>query len=67
VGVTLQKTKGQAWPELASLKGAEAFVLHLCGVQLLVLRSSILTVFDIDEVNVRLENVTPNRWQRQIV
>jgi hypothetical protein len=39
-----------------SLKdGAEAFVLFLCGAQL-VLRSSVLTVLDLDEVNVTLEN-----------
>ena len=30
---------------------AEAFVLFLCGVQL-VLRSSVLTVLDLDEVDV---------------
>ena len=35
--------------------GAEAFVLFLCGAQL-VLRSSVLTVLDLDEVNVTLEN-----------
>ena len=38
--------------------GAEAFVLFFCGVQL-VLRSSVLTVLtllDLDEVNVTLEN-----------
>ena len=40
-----------------SLKdGAEAFKLFLHGAQL-VLRSSVLTVFDLDEVNVTLENV----------
>jgi hypothetical protein len=33
---------------------AEAFVLFLCGAQL-VLRSSVLTVLDLDEVNVTLE------------
>ena len=39
-----------------SLKdGAEAFVLFLRGAQL-VLRSSVLTVLDLDEVNVTLEN-----------
>ena len=31
--------------------GAEAFMLILCGAQLVV-RSSVLTVFDLDEVNV---------------
>jgi hypothetical protein len=35
--------------------GAEAFVLFLRGAQL-VLRFSVLTVFDLDEVNVTLEN-----------
>jgi len=35
--------------------GAEAFVLFLCGAQL-VLRSSVLTVLDFDEVNVTLGN-----------
>jgi hypothetical protein len=34
---------------------AEAFMLSLCGAQL-VLRSSVLTVLDINEVNVTLEN-----------
>ena len=34
-------------------KGAEAFVLFLHGAQL-VLRSSVLTVIDLDEVNVTL-------------
>ena len=39
-----------------SLKdGAETFVLFLCGAQL-VLRSSVLTVLDLDEVNVTLKN-----------
>jgi len=39
-----------------SLKdGAEAFMLFLCGAQL-VLRSSVLTVLDLDEVNVKLVN-----------
>ena len=39
-----------------SLKdGAEAFVLFLRGAQL-VLRSSVLTVLDLDEVNVTLVN-----------
>ena len=39
-----------------SLKGgAEAFMLFLCGAQL-VLRSSVLTVLDRDEVNVTLKN-----------
>ena len=36
--------------------GAEAFVLFLCGAQL-VLRSSVLTVLDFNEVSVTLENV----------
>jgi hypothetical protein len=31
--------------------GAEAFMLFLCGAQL-VLRSSVLTILDLDEVNV---------------
>ena len=35
--------------------GAEAFVLFLRSAQL-VLRSSVLTVLDLDEVNVTLEN-----------
>jgi hypothetical protein len=35
--------------------GAEAFVLFLRGAQL-VLRSSVLTVLDLDEVNVTLKN-----------
>ena len=35
--------------------GAEAFLLFLWGAQL-VLRSSVLTVLDINEVNVTLEN-----------
>ena len=35
--------------------GAEAFVLFLHGAQL-VLRSSVLTVLDLDEVNVTLKN-----------
>ena len=35
--------------------GAEAFLLFLCGAQL-ALRSSVLTVLDLDEVNVTLEN-----------
>ena len=35
--------------------GAEAFVLFLCGAQL-VLRSTVLTVLDVDGVNVPLEN-----------
>ena len=35
--------------------GAEAFVLFLRGAQL-VLRSSVLTILEIDEVNVTLEN-----------
>jgi len=35
--------------------GAEAFVLFLCGAQL-VLRSSVLTVLDLDEVNVTLDD-----------
>ena len=35
--------------------GAEAFVLFLLGAQL-VLQSSVLTVLDLDEVNVTLEN-----------
>ena len=40
-----------------SLKdGAEAFMLFLLGAQL-VLRSSVLTVLDLDEVNVTLDNV----------
>ena len=34
--------------------GAEAFMLFLCGAQL-VLRSSVLTVLDLDEVNVTLK------------
>ena len=34
---------------------AKVFVLFLCGVQL-VLRSSVLTVLDLDEVNVTLKN-----------
>ena len=39
-----------------SLKGgAEAFLLFLWGAQL-VLRSSVLTVLDLDEVNVTLKN-----------
>jgi hypothetical protein len=39
-----------------SLKGgAEAFMLFLCGAQL-ILRSSVLRVFDLDEVNVTLKN-----------
>ena len=39
-----------------SLKGgAEAFMLFLCSSQL-VLRLSVLTVLDLDEVNVTLEN-----------
>jgi hypothetical protein len=39
-----------------SLKdGAEAFVLFLRGAQL-VLRSSVLTVLDLDEVNITLKN-----------
>ena len=38
-----------------SLKGgAEAFMLFLCGAQL-ILRSSVLRVFDLDEVNVTLK------------
>ena len=38
-----------------SLKGgAEAFLLFLCGAQL-VLRSSVLTVLDLDDVNVALK------------
>ena len=41
---------------VGSLKGgAEAFMLFLRGTQL-VLRSSVLTVLDLDEVNVTLEN-----------
>ena len=36
--------------------GAEAFVLFLCGAQL-ALRSSVLTVLDLDEVNVTLKKV----------
>ena len=40
----------------ASLKdGAEAFVLFLRGVQL-ILRSSVHTVLNLDEVNVTLDN-----------
>jgi len=40
----------------SSLKGgAQAFMLFLRGAQL-VLRSSVLTVLDLDEVNVTLEN-----------
>jgi len=40
----------------SSLKnGAEAFALFLCGAQL-VLRSSVLTVLDLGEVDVTLEN-----------
>ena len=35
--------------------GAEAFVLFLRGAQL-VLQSSVLTVLNLDEVNVTLEN-----------
>ena len=35
--------------------GADAFVLFLRGAQVL-LRSSVLTVLDLDEVNVTLEN-----------
>ena len=35
--------------------GAEAFVLFLCGAQL-VLQSSVLTVHDLDDVNATLEN-----------
>jgi len=35
--------------------GAEAFVLFLRGAQL-VLRSSVLTVLDLDEVNITLKN-----------
>ena len=35
--------------------GAEAFLLFLWGAQL-VLRSSVLTVLDLDEVNVTLKN-----------
>jgi hypothetical protein len=35
--------------------GAEAFVLFLRGAQL-VLQSSVLTVLDLDEVNVTLKN-----------
>jgi hypothetical protein len=35
--------------------GAEAFMLFLCGAQL-VLRSSFLTVLDLEEVNVTLKN-----------
>ena len=39
-----------------SLKdGAEAFMLFLLGAQL-VLRSSVLTVLDLDEVNVTLDD-----------
>jgi hypothetical protein len=34
--------------------GAEAFMLFLCGAQL-VLRSSVLTVPDLNEVNVTLK------------
>ena len=37
------------------MDGAEAFVLFLRGAQL-VLRSSVLTVLDLDEVNFTLEN-----------
>ena len=36
--------------------GAETFVLFLHGAQL-ILRSSVLTVLDLDEVNVTLDNV----------
>jgi hypothetical protein len=40
-----------------SLKGgAEAFMMFLRGAQL-VLRSSVLTVLDLDEMNVTLENI----------
>ena len=35
--------------------GAEAFMLFLCGAQL-VLRSSVLTILELDEGNVTLEN-----------
>ena len=35
--------------------GTEAFMLFLCGAQL-VLLSSVLTILDLDEVNVTLEN-----------
>ena len=35
--------------------GAETFVLFLHGAQL-ILRSSVLTVLDLDEMNVTLEN-----------
>jgi hypothetical protein len=42
----------QAWPETGSLEiVAKVFVLFLCGVQL-VLRSGVLTVLDLDEVDV---------------
>ena len=41
---------GGAWEDRA-----EAFVLFLCGAQL-VLRSSVLTVLNLDEVNVTLGN-----------
>ena len=37
--------------------GTEAFVLFLCGAQL-VLRSSVLTILDLDEVNVTSKNET---------
>ena len=37
------------------MDGAEAFMLLLCGVQL-VLQSSVLIVLDLDYVNVTLDN-----------
>ena len=39
----------------SSENGAEAFVLYLRSIQL-ILRSSVLTVLDLNEVNVTLEN-----------
>ena len=42
----------QAWPETGSLEiVAKVFVLFLCGVQL-VLRSGVLTVLDLNKVDV---------------
>jgi hypothetical protein len=54
-GATHSQKNGVAGSRGSLKDGAEAFVVFLCGARL-VLRSSVLTILDLDEVNVTLEN-----------
>jgi hypothetical protein len=66
-GATLSQKDGEKGNGGSLKDGAEAFMLFLRGAQL-ILRSSVLTALDLDEVNVTLENgdlwvgVVRRRW-----